>query len=1364
MSQFRSSALSANLQETQSPIDIPPEQLPLLEFTKNLYGVNKRVQEFLIELNHPYANWDLVIEGLRLTALTYLHYFLDEDENQTAVSILVDIIQGAYTADLPKKNELELLRTTLEFLAKLINTEESQIYAVYILETLEYLRKVFQEHPDLCQGRSTLLNRAHQTFTTHSQFRNVYRDLFQNSLRVTYQCWLEHCDLPQWYSDNRNLFSQKKDYKGLLESLTHNVWQELMERADKANTIEDLIALPDYKGLVDKALQIIQKIEEPADRAQFLLYMVDNETFSNYEHWLMSDLVSCLRTLESSDETVLLNFIPRFFTLLNRHHFKRKSVALNCAYTLGETLARRQESHLLEEFITHLINFPFEAPDVYGVTDQWEVLVNPNHLPHVRLLMNLVKIDPSRFRRLLSALVLQIAIQGLFIKDTDLFQRDVSQLLNAKISPIYQKVKQLARMFPIYFTEIGSEGELRDVSTEIDQIQARRDPLIHFIRKLTHVESNNTQVDFTRELIGYWTFGEKDRLKPWLPAEIYADLEPDGEYFDDVHAVFCSLDQSLGFPTYLDLNYELIEPHIEAKKNIPEVEKRRAKLLVRLYKLLEQKYSFITEDIASWIRRSVLVKDQQAESFLNALAQGGSLEILHSTLDVLESLQEIILDPEPSSSDERIYYKRHIAAGIPSMYGAYRERKFEALGMTFRLEKLARSLFADLVSSINLTYVTKETLLDIQKILELLVRALHIDGMTSASLENNINLLAMGLQAQGFSVDQFVNVFQYIAGDVNEITNRYVLNVHAGNLEVILDQLPPAEPINSGGEDASFSLSERILRGLITSCFGLQDLDDLVGKVLVAMTNMRQYLDDRMQTLLMSYDPYRMLSTIHGDKNPYDDPLHLGSKGYFLKRLGLFGMPVPEGFIVTTELFRCQRAMNYEPFQEDTRNRIEGYLNALEAVSGKHFGKVRNPLLLSVRSSSVMSMPGMMSTFLNVGLNDEIAETLGKNEKYSWGAWDCYRRLIQSWAMSHGVDRDIFDETIQNAKIRYGVEKKMEFSPAHMREIAYQYKEIMADHGISLIQEPFEQLVRAILIVLESWFAQRAEDYRQHLGIADQWGTSVIIQRMVFGNLNEQSGSGVIMTRSPIDSEGSFDLYGDYNICCQGEDVVSGLVNPLPITVSQQQHESSYIGGSSLQVSFPEIYEKLKEAASFLIEEQGYAHQEIEFTFESERIKDLYILQTRNMVFAEKERVQVFVTSEALKDSLLGRGIGAGGGALSGKVAFTSSDIQTLRSREPDCSVILVRPDTVPEDFSLIAQADGLLTARGGCTSHAAVAAQRLGKTCVVNCRSLRVEEGRQRAELNGKEFHFGDHLSIDGRQGTIYQGEFSVQYEDIVI
>jgi len=1138
----------------------------------------------------------------------------------------------------------------------------------------------------------------------------------------------------------------------------------LKTTADKAVKAEELLALPDFSAMVDMAIQTVNEIDDPVDRAQFLLYLVDNPLFANYEHWLLSDLISCLRNFENSNPAVIMHFIPNFFSVLEAHQFKRKAMAINCAYTLGEVLSQREEDLPLNMFIEHIVRLPFEAPDVKGVTDQWEVLINPYHLPIVRLYMRLVEINPPRFRQLLSALVLHLAIHGLFIKDTDLFQKDVSQMLNTPIDPVYQKVKQLARMFPVYFTEIGSEGELREVSTEIDKIQERKDLLIHFLRKQTHVESSSNQMAFTRDVIGFWTTGDKAPLKTWLPEEVFINLKAEGIYFNEVHKIFRSLDDAFGYPDYLTKDQGVLERQIELQTKVSDVEKTRANLLLRLYKLLEEKYTFKTEDIADWIQKSVLVKNDRAEKLISCLGNDNQLELTYAVLDVLEDLKNVILDPEDSPGDERIYYKKHLGAGIPAMYGAYRERKFEALGMTFRLEKLARSLFAELISSINLDYVTKKTLLDIHEIITMLVRALRIDGMYSSSLENNLNLLAMGLQAQGFSVDQLVNVFQYIAADVNEITNRYILNVHTVNMEVILDHAASSLFSEFDQGEFKYSLSEKILRGLITKCFGLQSLDELVGKVLVAMTNMRQYLDDQMRTLLMSYDPYRLLSALHGINNPYDDPLHLGSKGYFLKRLGLFDMPVPEGFIVTTELFRCQGAMDYKPFQEDTRNRIKEYLTILESESGKHFGDARNPLLLSVRSSSVMSMPGMMSTFLNVGLNDEIAERLGRQEKYSWTAWDCYRRLIQSWAMSHGVDRDVFDEAIQNSKLRYGVEKKMDFKPEHMREIAFYYKEIMADHGITLLEEPFEQLIRAIQIVLESWFAERAEDYRQHLGIAEQWGTSVIVQRMVFGNLNKQSGSGVIMTRNPIESEAGFDLYGDYNICSQGDDVVSGLVNPLPITEFQQKHEDPDYGDSSLQREFPTIYQQLEKTAAFLIEEKGYAHQEIEFTFESEQIQDLYILQTRNMVYSDKERIQVFVTSEKLKNSLLGRGIGAGGGAISGRVAFTRSDIQNLQDLDPGSFVILIRPDTVPEDFSLIAQADGLLTARGGCTSHAAVAAQRLGKTCVVNCRSLKVDEGRQQAELNGHFIQPGDCISIDGRQGTIYGGEFPLQYEDIVL
>lgn len=1360
---FRSSALTANLQKTQRAVDIPPEQQVLLHITADRYGVNQRVRAFLFEFNHPFANWEVVINDLRTTSLGDLYHYLKHPCAPEAVAVFLNVFRHLFSIELSPRFERELLRTLLEFLTKLLESSQAGRLEAQILEMLDFLAGALAEKPSLSAKGSALFHRACPKFRPFSRLAPAFNALFSHTLVTTYRHWLAHCDLVSWYDRNRGLFSPGSDYGPVLARLCPEHWQDWISQAEAADTAKELLALPDFGTLVDAAIQTAEDVTEPVDRAQFLLYFLNNALFADHEHWLLSRLVACLRAIGQSDAAVIQGFIPRFFSFLKRHRFERKAIAMNCAFTLGQELGQRGDQVLLTAFIDQLVSLPFESPDVRGVTDEWEMMVNPNHLPNVRLLMRLIELHPSRYRRLLSALVLQLAINGLFVADTDLFQKDISRLLNADIGPVYQKIKQLARMFPVYFTEIGAEGELRDVSTEIDQIRERRDPLIHFLRKQTHVESNSSQVAFTREIIGFWTTADKSPLKAWLPTDVFQEVRAKGPFFDEVHRVFRTLDQTLGFPDYLSLDAEVLARQIDAQTEVSAGERTRARLLLRLYRLLEQKYSFGTQGIAERLRQSVLVDGRRVETLIELLADGSPLETLRATLDVLEALKEIILDPEVSEGDERIYHKRHVAAGIPSMYGVYRERKFEAMGLTLRLETLARHLYADLIASINLNYATKKTLLDIHEILTLLMRALQIDGMHSASLENNLNLLSMGLQAQDFSVDQLVNVFQFIAADIHEITNRYVLNVHTGNIETILAQRPTAGAPGDDLEESVYSQSEKLLRELITACFGLQDLDDLVGKVLVALTNMRQQLDDRMLLLLMSYDPYRLLSPIYGDEQLYDNPLHLGSKGYFLKRLGAYGLPVPEGFIVTTELFRCQVAMSYDPFREDTRSRIREYLTRLEAASGKRFGDAQNPLLLSVRSGAVMSMPGMMNTFLNVGLNDEIAETLGSREKYAWAVWDCYRRLIQSWAMAHGVNRDVFDEAIQRFKQRYGVEKKMDFSPAYMREIAFHYKAIMSDYGVALIEEPFEQLVKAVQIVLESWFSDRAANYRQHLGIAEQWGTAAIVQCMVLGNLNKRSGSGVIMTRNPRDSDATLELYGDYNVCSQGEDVVSGLVNPLPITETQQQLDNAGNGGSSLERKFPAIYQRLKQTAAFLIEDRGYAHQEIEFTFESERSQDLFVLQTRNMVYSGQERIQVFVSSEALKDALLGRGIGAGGGALSGRAAFTKADIQALQARDPGCSVILIRPDTVPDDFALIAQADGLLTARGGCTSHAAVAAHRLGKTCVVNCRSLQVYEHGQQAELNGHVIRFGDCLSIDGRQGTIYSGQFPVQYEDII-
>jgi len=325
-----------------------------------------------------------------------------------------------------------------------------------------------------------------------------------------------------------------------------------------------------------------------------------------------------------------------------------------------------------------------------------------------------------------------------------------------------------------------------------------------------------------------------------------------------------------------------------------------------------------------------------------------------------------------------------------------------------------------------------------------------------------------------------------------------------------------------------------------------------------------------------------------------------------------------------------------------------------------------------------------------------------------------------------------------------------------MRQIALAYREEGASQGVEFVDDPADQLVQAILLVLRSWHSEPARLYRQHLQLADAWGTAVIVQRMVFGNMNASSGSGVVFTRNPRSSSTGIKLQGDFTILSQGEDVVAGLVHPYPVSERQRREQSPHLE-HSLESRFPEIYRALKGYASKLINEHLYEHQEIEFTFSSAGADDLHILQIRPLRLVGQETLPVFADPAAVEEHLIGAGIGVSGGAMSGLVAFTATDVHRARTFHPEARVILLRPDTVPEDIRLVLSVDGLLTARGGSTSHAAVTAKRLGRCCVVNCRDLVVDDASNLARIGSRALLAGDAISIDGLSGRVYLGDHEV-------
>jgi pyruvate,orthophosphate dikinase len=327
-----------------------------------------------------------------------------------------------------------------------------------------------------------------------------------------------------------------------------------------------------------------------------------------------------------------------------------------------------------------------------------------------------------------------------------------------------------------------------------------------------------------------------------------------------------------------------------------------------------------------------------------------------------------------------------------------------------------------------------------------------------------------------------------------------------------------------------------------------------------------------------------------------------------------------------------------------------------------------------------------------------------------------------------------------------------------MRETCYAYEKILNDHGIYIEKDPIRQLKQAILSVIDSWSTESAVYYRNHLQIADEWGTAVVVQKMILGNLSASSGTGVVFTNSPFNGKSGINLYGDFAVCSQGEDVVSGLVNTLPITEHQRKQYGSD-SQISLESAFPDIYERLLAIAKEMIEQHGYTHQEIEFTFESNDPDSLYILQTRNQNLKKQKAQSRFVSAtDSMK--LIGSGIGISGGALAGTLAFDMDDINAIREKNPQEKIILVRPDTVPDDIPLIFNCDGLITAKGGATSHAAVTAASLGKVCIVSCKSLTVDDEGKRCRVNGGSYTLGDKISIDGSLGFIYEGFHEVRID----
>ena len=492
----------------------------------------------------------------------------------------------------------------------------------------------------------------------------------------------------------------------------------------------------------------------------------------------------------------------------------------------------------------------------------------------------------------------------------------------------------------------------------------------------------------------------------------------------------------------------------------------------------------------------------------------------------------------------------------------------------------------------------------------------------------------------------------------------------------------------------------------------------------------------------------------------------LGGKGANLAEMTNLGLPVPQGFTISTEAC-TQYYEDGRMINPDIQKEIMEYIEKMEHITGKKFGDKENPLLVSVRSGARASMPGMMDTILNLGLNEEVTETLARKSGNPRWAWDCYRRFIQMFSdVVMEVGKKYFEKLIDQMKEKKGVVYDVDLTADDLKTLANQFKaEYKKQIGKDFPTDPKEQLFEAIKAVFRSWDNPRANIYRMDHDIPYSWGTAVNVQMMAFGNMGETSGTGVAFTRNPATGEKG--LMGEFLMNAQGEDVVAGVRTPMPI--------------EKMAEVMPEVYEQFKKICTIL--ENHYRDmQDMEFTIED---KHLYMLQTRNgkrtataaikiacdlidegMITEKEALMQIDAKTldmllhpqfdaeslkKADKNNVIGKGIAASPGAAAGSIVFTAED--AVEKGKKGEKVVLVRLETSPEDIEGMKYSQGILTVRGGQTSHAAVVARGMGTCCVSGCGDIKMDEENHKFTLAGKVYHEGDYISLDGSTGKIYDG-----------
>ena len=616
---WQSTALQINLERTAADVEIVSKYQVLLKVVEGYYGVHKRTRELLEEINHPYVNWDFVIEQLKVISLSDFYKHNTHTNGLEALKVILDIyfdvIRSAPQEDIKERG----VRYLFDYLAMIFEKSDA-----FLPRNMTLIPFIIESLSQIVQDQTFLFRKASTYLKTLLKFMlgnpaaianklDELTGLLYQVFRATYDFWLTLPDPREWFDPAEKSAEALDAYNQLIEPLSHHSVRFLVDELESIhnaslhgqNKLSSYLALPDYTQILNGYLRAADELERldvyagyrHLVRLDFLYHMINVPGLSDIHGPALREINRSLSMVFEEEEPENLgSFVGRIFALLKQSSVQGpyQDTIFNCISTLAKEIFSQNNHALADTFIEEVIAFGFQYPEVQGSTAEWQVRVNPAHIKNIRLWLEIIALKPRWTKRLLSALIINLKLGGIFVRDTDLLQKDISAFLNCDLAPAYNLAKQLLRMFPIYFSEIGAEGELREISTKVDELASRQDKLIHFLRKQSHVESNSLLVPFIEHIFLFWSSGDKNHIREYVPEEVYEQTAAEGEYFDGVHTIFTILFNKIGTAdprAFLAWDKKRIAKEINAIRQVPARDKERVLSIIRFYQLVSKKYN-----------------------------------------------------------------------------------------------------------------------------------------------------------------------------------------------------------------------------------------------------------------------------------------------------------------------------------------------------------------------------------------------------------------------------------------------------------------------------------------------------------------------------------------------------------------------------------------------------------------------------------------------------------------------------------------------------------------------------------------------------------------------------------------------------